>query len=93
MKSFASVLENIGKGILKGIEVAAPIVQKIAPEVPVIGPALQEVTSLVMALEKSNAAMTPEEVEGIVAALVTAAHIKTAVISTQANVASGTATK
>jgi hypothetical protein len=81
MNAFFSDLENIGKNILKGIEAAAPILSKLAPVsaiIPVIGPALSEVATVITQLEASGSTITASELETMIVTLVSASQIKTA---------------
>lgn len=52
--SFLSVLETIGKDILVGIELAAPIVIDF---VPAAGPILQDIADIIAGLEAGAAAV------------------------------------
>lgn len=75
---FVVDLENLGKHILKGVELAAPIVAKISPAIPTIGPILTELATLVTNLENSGATLSPSEIESIITTVVASAQIKAA---------------
>lgn len=79
--AFLTDLENIGKHILSGIEKAAPVVAKIAQDlgsVPVVGPILSEIGTVILNLEKSQVTLTAAEIEEIITSVVAALQIKTA---------------
>ena len=81
MNAFFTDLENIGKHIFAGIKAAAPIVQKLAPAlvaVPIVGPAISEVATVITNLENAGSTITTAEIEQLITTLVAASQIKTA---------------
>ena len=84
MKSFFDKLENIVKGVVNGIEKAAPFVAKFGGVVPGIGPVLQEAANVIIQLESKGATLTPDEVEQIITVISTAAHLKAGLVGEQA---------
>jgi hypothetical protein len=91
--AFLTDIENIGKHILKGIEAAAPIIQKLSPVInfiPVVGPSIVDAGNIITQLEQGGAQVTPAEIEQIITTISTAAQLKSA--ASQASQASQAAT-
>lgn len=75
MKSFLSVLKTIGDDIIKGIEIAVPIIGAVEPQ---LAPILAEVTQIVAALEKAGATINQAQLSAIIQAAATSSAVKTA---------------
>jgi hypothetical protein len=86
--AFLNDLENIGKHILSGIEKVAPIVSKfpIVSGIPVVGPILLEVSTIITQLEESGTTITPAEIEQIITTIASAATLKAAASNVQPTV-------
>lgn len=74
--SFLKDIENIGKDIIKGVEIAAPIVGAF---VPAVGPILAEVAQIVSALEAKGQTLTSEQLTSIVNTIASANAMKQSV--------------
>lgn len=74
--SFLKDIENIGKDIIKGVEIAAPIVGAF---VPAVGPILAEVAQIVSALEAKGQTLTSEQLTSIVNTVASANAMKQSV--------------
>ncbi len=72
--SFLSVIETIGKDIVKGAEVAAKIPGVSA--IPIAGPIIVEVGQIVSSLETSGKTLTSDEVSQIVQIVAAASAVK-----------------
>jgi hypothetical protein len=71
--SFLSSLENIGKDILKGFEIATPI---IGTFVPALGPVLTEVAQIITVLEARGQQVSTDQISSIINTLAAAQAIK-----------------
>lgn len=71
--SFISVLETIGKDIVKGVEIAAPIVGTF---VPAVGPIFMELATIISQLENKGGAVTNEQLSQLVQAIATISAVK-----------------
>lgn len=83
--SFLSVLETIGKDVLKGVEAASPI---IGTFVPAAGPILTEIAAVITALENKTSGtttgttITADDLSKIIQILATAHSVKQSVGAT-----------
>lgn len=73
MKSFLHVIATIGADILKGVEIAAPIVGAF---VPAVGPILTEVAQIISALEAKGQEVNQAQLAAIINAVSTAQAVK-----------------
>jgi hypothetical protein len=78
MASFLKIIEDIGKDIVKGVEVVAPVLGVVDPP---LSPILQEVALVIAALEGSGATVSQSQLSSIVQAVATVSAAKTATAS------------
>ena len=71
--SFISTLETIGKDILKGIEIATPIVGTF---VPAAGPILTELALIITQLENSGKTLTADQLTQLIQSVATVSAVK-----------------
>ena len=73
--SFLSVLKTIGTDVEKGLGVAAPIL-KATGAIPLAGPILVEIGTVIGNLESQNATVSSAELSAIIQAVAAAAASK-----------------
>ena len=75
MASFKKIIGNIGKDILKGIEVAVPVLGAVDPP---LSPIFTEIAAVIQKLEGSPAAstLTEEQLSAIIQAVATVSAAK-----------------
>jgi hypothetical protein len=85
--SFLSILETIGKDVLAGIAVAAPVIGEFVPKA---GPILAEVATIISDLEGATTPTTAQT-SALVQATATASAVKQAIAATPAPATPATA--
>lgn len=73
MKSFLKALENVGTWILKGVEIAAPVIGAVDPP---LAPILMEVAQVVAILEAKGQTVDANSLQAIVQAVATHSAVK-----------------
>ena len=73
MASFLKIIEDIGKDIVKGVEVVAPVLGAVDPP---LAPILQEIALVVAALEGSGAQISASQLSSIVQSVATVTAAK-----------------
>ena len=73
--SLLKTLETIGADILKGVEVAAPIIVDFVPKA---APILEEILTVIADLEAKGITVTQPQMSGLVQAMATTSAIKQA---------------
>jgi hypothetical protein len=73
MKSFLKIIENVGKDILKGVEVVAPVLGAVDPP---LAPIFLEIAQVIAVLEGSGVAISQEQLSSIIQAVATTSAAK-----------------